>query len=223
MPTADPETSPPTGLVAIAVEVVDAIDRGNTVSTFIMFGTTFVMIFLFWRRTVPTLVTMIPVTLSVAVQYFIIAALDYEITYVSIILTGMALGIGVDDAVHLVSRFKEEMTQGRKAKAAAVLANSEIGRVLVATTVTTLAPFFVITTSRVAWGANTAWMTIPTLTAALVATIFLLPVLLRWHGERWPQAWVTDRDRRLAGRVGGDGDAASSRGTTAKGDAGGGA
>ncbi len=198
-PSGTPETQPATGVLAIAVEVNDAIDRGNTLSTYMMFGTTFVMIFLFWRRTVPTLITMIPVTVSVGVQYFIISLMDFEITYVSIILTGMALGIGVDDAVHLVSRFKEEMTQGRSPKESAIRANQEIGRVLIATTVTTLAPFFVITTSAVVWGANTAWMTIPTLTSALLATIFLLPVLCRWHGERHPEAWVTKRDLRLAG------------------------
>ncbi len=197
---ATPETSPATSVLAIAVEVNDAIDRGNTMSTILMFGTTFVMIFIFWRRTVPTLVTMVPVAVSVGVQYFIIAAFGFEITYVSIILTGMALGIGVDDAVHLVSRFKEEMTAGRSPREAAVLANSEIGKVLVATTVTTLAPFAVIVSSAVIWGANTAWMTIPTLTSALLATIFLLPVVLRWHGERWPQAWVTPRDLKLAGK-----------------------
>lgn len=196
-----PDTEPPTGVLAIAVEVNDAIARGNSLSTYMMFGTTFVMIYLFWRRAVPTLITMIPVSLSVIVQYFIIALLDYEITYVSIILTGMALGIGIDDGVHLVSRFKEEMTKGKSARRAATLANQEIGRVLIATTVTTLAPFFVITRSDVVWGANTAWMTIPTLSSALLATIFLLPVILAWHGQRRPDAWVTRRDMRLAGRA----------------------
>ncbi len=194
-----PETLAPTGLLASAIAVNDAISRGNSLSTYMMLVTTFVMIYIFWRRVVPTMVTMIPVLLSIGVQYFIVSAMGYEITYVSLILTGMALGIGIDDAVHLVSRFKEEMTHGRSAREAAVLANSEIGRVLVATTVTTLAPFVVITSSVIVWAQNTAMMTIPTLTSALLATIFLLPVLLRWHGERYPNAWVTKVDLRRAG------------------------
>ncbi|MGB0651997.1 MAG: efflux RND transporter permease subunit [Thermoplasmatota archaeon] len=194
-----PETLTPTGLLASAIEVNKAIIRGNSLSTYLMLVTTFLMIFMFWRRFVPTVMTMIPVVLSIGVQYFIVSAFDYEITYVSLILTGMALGIGIDDAVHLVSRFKEEMTHGRPAREAAVLANSEIGRVLVATTVTTLAPFTVIIGSLIIWAKNTAWMTIPTLSAALFATIFLLPVLLRWHGERWPGAWVTKADLKRAG------------------------
>ncbi len=194
-----PETLVPTGLLASAIAVNDAISRGNSLSTYMMLVTTFVMIFMFWRRVAPTMITMIPVLLSIGVQYFIVSAMGYEITYVSLILTGMALGIGIDDAVHLVSRFKEEMTHGRRPREAAILANSEIGRVLVATTVTTLAPFVVITSSVIVWAQNTAMMTIPTLTSALLATIFLLPVLLRWHGERWPNAWVTKVDLRRAG------------------------
>ncbi len=189
---------PASGLLASAVAVNEAIIRGNSLSTYAMIATTFGMILYFWRRLAPTLLTMVPVAVAVAVQYYIIAAMDYEVTYVSIILTGMALGIGIDDAVHFVSRFKEEMTHGRSAREAAVLANSEIGRVLVATTVTTLSPFLIIVGSIIVWAENTAWMTIPTLLSALLATIFLLPVLLRWHGERWPGAWVTKADMRRA-------------------------
>ncbi len=193
-----PHTYPASGLLVSAIEVNNAIDRGNTYSTYAMIATTFAMIWIFWRRVGPTLLTMVPVMVAVTVQYFIIAAMDFEVTYVSIILTGMALGVGIDDAVHLVNRFKEEMTHGRSPKDAAILANSEVGRVLVATTITTLSPFFVIIFSIIAWAENTAWMTIPTLASALFATVFLLPVLLRWHADRWPNAWVTKADRRRA-------------------------
>lgn len=195
-----PETYPASGLLVSAVAVNEAIARGNTLSTYAMIATTFVMIGVFWRRFGPTAITMIPVAAAVIVQYFITAVMDYEVTYVSIVLTGMAIGVGIDDAVHLVNRFKEEMTHGRSAKEAAILANSEIGKVLVATTVTTIAPFVVIIGSVIVWAKNTAWMTIPTLAAALLATVFVLPVVLRWHGERWPKAWVTAADRKRAGQ-----------------------
>lgn len=194
-----PDTYPASGLLVSAVAVNEAIVRGNTLSTYAMLATTFAMIFIFWRRFGPSLLTMTPVVAAVATQYFITAIMDYEVTYVSIILTGMAIGVGIDDAVHLVNRFKEEMAHGRPARDAAVLANSEIGKVLVATTLTTLSPFVLIIGSVIIWAQNTAWMTIPTLLAALLATVFLLPVLLRWHGERWPNAWVTPGDRKRAG------------------------
>jgi predicted RND superfamily exporter protein len=182
--------------------VHEAIVRGNTLSTYAMVATTFLVIYLFWRRVAPTLITMLPVVAAVTVQYFITAIMGYEVTYVSIVLTGMAIGVGIDDAVHLVNRFKEEMANGRPAKDAAILANSEIGKVLVATTLTTISPFLMIIGSVIVWAKNTAWMTIPTVAGALIATIFVLPVVLAWHGERWPNAWTTpaERKRRQTGR-----------------------
>ncbi len=197
-----PETYPAAGLLISAIEVNHAIERGNTYSTYVMVATTFLVIYAFWRRIGPTLVTMVPVVVAVGVQYFIIAAMGYEVTYVSIILTGMALGVGIDDAVHFVNRFKEEMAEGRSPRDAAVLANSEVGKVLVATTLTTISPFFVILGSVIAWAQHTAFMTIPTLLAALASTIFLLPVIMRWHAERFPNAWVTRADRRRVAAAG---------------------
>lgn len=178
-----------TGLVVLGVETVDAIVRGNAASIAIMLAVIFGLITWFWRRPVVSLITMVPVFLAILTQYSVTAGLGYQVTYVSLISTGAATGIGVDDGIHLLTRVREEVTAGRGGEGAAVLATSEIGAVLAGTTATDVAGFALVVFSFVTWGAQTAIVMIPTLAAAFLATVLVLPPLVGWHAERSPEQY----------------------------------
>lgn len=179
-----------TGLVVLGVEVVDAITRGNAASIGIMLAVVFALLAAFWRSPSIGALGMVPILAAVVTQYGLTAALGYQVTYVSLILTGMVMGIGVDDAVHFITRFREEIRRGRDPADAAGLANAEIGSVLMGTTITTLAPFIVILFSIVTWASQTALLVIPTLLAALLGTLIPLPALLAWHARRDPTPYL---------------------------------
>lgn len=179
-----------TGLGVLAVETVDAIVRGNAASIAVMLLVVFGLITLFWRRPVLSLATMVPVFFAILTQYSVTAALEYQITYVSLIVTGGATGIGVDDGIHFMSRVREEITQGRSVRKAVHLANSEIGAVLAGTTVTDISGFFLVIFSLITWGAQTAIIVIPTLAAAFVATVVFLPAIVRYHATWRPEDYL---------------------------------
>jgi predicted RND superfamily exporter protein len=179
-----------TGLVKLGVEVVDAIKRGNAATMAIMVGVVFALLSAFWSSPAIGAIGLVPVLSGMTVQYGLSSALGYEITYVSLILTGMVMGIGVDDAVHFVTRFREEIRRGETPRTAASLANAEVGSVLVGTTVTTLSPFVVVIFSVVTWASQTALLVIPTLLGALLGTLIPLPALLTAHARRRPAAYL---------------------------------
>lgn len=179
-----------TGLVKLGVEVVDAIERGNAATMAIMIGVVFIALAGFWSSPAIGAIGLVPVLSGMTVQYGLSSALGYEITYVSLILTGMVMGIGVDDAVHFVTRFREEVRRGEAPRVAASLANAEVGSVLVGTTLTTLSPFLVVLASVVTWASQTALLVIPTLLGALLGTLIPLPALLAVHARRRPQAYL---------------------------------
>lgn len=181
-----------TGLIVLGTEVDDAIRVGNGQSMYLMFAVVFIIVFLFWKRASLALMALIPITTSIIVQYSITAALGFEITYVSLILTGMVMGIGVDDAVHLISRMREEINRGKTPEEAAVLANAEIGRVLVATTLTTTAPFVpIMMGSVVLWAQQTAMIVLPSLLLGeLAVTVLVMPAICVWHAKKFPKAWL---------------------------------
>lgn len=187
-----------TGLAVLGVETVDAIVRGNAASIAVMLLVVFSLVTVFWRRPVLSLVTMVPVFFAILTQYSVTSALGYQITYVSLIVTGGATGIGVDDGIHFMSRVREEITQGRSVRQAVHLANSEIGAVLAGTTLTDVSGFFLVIFSIITWGAQTAVVVIPTLAAAFVATVIFLPAIVRYHASWRPhdylQAGAGDED-----------------------------
>lgn len=179
-----------TGLVVLGVETVDAIIRGNAASIAIMLSVIFAVITWFWRKPTLTLLTMVPVFLAILTQYSVTSALGYQVTYVSLIVTGGATGIGVDDGIHLVNRIREEITAGRDPRDAVNLATSEIGAVLAGTTATDISGFVLVVFSFVIWGAQTAIVMIPTLAAAFLATVVVMPALVGWHAARSPETYV---------------------------------
>jgi len=179
-----------TGLVKLGVEVVDAIKRGNAATMAIMVGVVFALLAAFWSSPAIGAIGLVPVLSGMTVQYGLSSLFNYEITYVSLILTGMVMGIGVDDAVHFVTRFREEIRRGESPRTAASLANAEVGSVLVGTTVTTLSPFVVVIFSVVTWASQTALLVIPTLLAALLGTLIPLPAFLATHARRRPGAYL---------------------------------
>ncbi len=176
-----------TGLVVLGVEVVDAIVRGNTASIGIMLAVITGLITWFWRRPLLTLVTMVPVLVAILTQYSLTTILGYQVTYVSLIVTGGATGIGVDDGIHFVSRVREEITNDRGVRRAVHLAGSEIGAVLAGTTITDISGFALVILSIVIWGAQTAIIVIPTLIAAFLGTVVVLPAVVRYHASRYPE------------------------------------
>jgi predicted RND superfamily exporter protein len=179
-----------TGLAVLGVETVDAIKRGNAASIGIMLFVVFSIITYFWRRPLLTITTMVPVFLAILTQYSVTAAMGYQVTYVSLIVTGGATGIGIDDGIHFIARVREEISQGRTVTRAVGLANGEIGAVLAGTTFTDIGGFFFVMFSTISWGAQTAIIVIPTLGAAWIATVGLLPALVKYHARWRPRDYL---------------------------------
>jgi predicted RND superfamily exporter protein len=95
------------------------------------------------------------------------------------IVTGMTLGIVVDDTVHFLSKYlRARREKGLDAQDAVRYAFSTVGLALVATSVVLVAGFTVLTFSAFALNSNMAFMTAVTIIFAIVADFLLLPPLL---------------------------------------------
>ena len=95
------------------------------------------------------------------------------------VVTGMTLGIVVDDTVHFLSKYlRARREKGLDAEDAVRYAFSTVGLALVVTSVVLVAGFMVLTFSAFALNSNMALMTAVTILFALVADFLLLPPLL---------------------------------------------
>jgi len=95
------------------------------------------------------------------------------------VVTGMTLGIVVDDTVHFLSKYlRARREKGYDARDAVRYAFSTVGLALVVTSLVLVAGFAVLTFSAFALNSNMALMTAVTIIFAIIADFLLLPPLL---------------------------------------------
>jgi hypothetical protein len=95
------------------------------------------------------------------------------------VVTGMTLGIVVDDTVHFLSKYlRARREKGLDAQDAVRYAFNTVGLALVVTSLVLIAGFTVLTFSAFALNSNMALMTAVTIVFAIIADFLLLPPLL---------------------------------------------
>ena len=95
------------------------------------------------------------------------------------VVTGMTLGIVVDDTVHFLSKYLRARREKNLDSPDAVrYAFNTVGLALVATSIVLIAGFLVLTFSAFQLNANMALMTAVTIVFAIVADFLLLPPIL---------------------------------------------
>lgn len=101
------------------------------------------------------------------------------------VVTGMTLGIVVDDTVHFLSKYlRARREKGLGSQDAVRYAFNTVGLALVVTSLVLIAGFLVLTFSAFALNSNMAFMTAVTIIFALLADFLLLPpILMAFDGK----------------------------------------
>ncbi len=101
------------------------------------------------------------------------------------VVTGMTLGIVVDDTVHFLSKYlRARREKGLSSQDAVRYAFNTVGLALVVTSLVLIAGFLVLTFSAFALNSNMAFMTAVTIIFALLADFLLLPpILMAFDGK----------------------------------------
>jgi predicted RND superfamily exporter protein len=108
----------------------------------------------------------------------------------TITIAAITVGIGVDDTIHYVHRFREEFEVDQDHRAAIARSHGSIGRAMYYTTVTIALGFAILVLSNFVPTVYFGLLTGTAMLAALAADLTLLPVLLMiFHvGRRGPSA-----------------------------------
>ncbi len=117
---------------------------------------------------------LIPVFLTLGVMGWMEIPLDYS----KVTIAAVAMGIAVDDTIHLVLRFRHEFSlcgQYSKALRAALI---DVGRALVITSISLIAGFQVLQLSVMDSSATQGILLSTTILAALIADFLLMPALI---------------------------------------------
>jgi len=124
-------------------------------------------------------ISLLPNLLPAGLAFGIWGLVVGEVNMAAAMVTGMSLGIVVDDTIHFLSKYlRARREKGMHAEAAVRYAFSSVGVAIVVTSIVLLAGFMVLAQSTFAMNSQMALLTSIAIAMALLADFLLLPVLL---------------------------------------------
>ncbi len=168
-----------TGKQVLNRNVIENVTSGLTPMTVLSF--TLGLIFLsliFWSIRDSTILVggvATSATLMVAGSMYILKIPWNPLT---ITMSSIALGIGIDYGVHVFERYREEVNKGKDISEALSISVSKLSRPILASSLTTITGFGILIFSRFPVLSNFGWTTVLTIFFSLVSAFLILPILL---------------------------------------------
>lgn len=110
--------------------------------------TTYLMFALLLRSVVLSFLAMLPNLLAASLVIAFMRYTNIPMDMMTITIAAICIGIGVDDAIHYLHRFREELDQDNDVLAAVSRAHETIGRAMYFTTSTIVAGFSILAFSH---------------------------------------------------------------------------
>lgn len=139
---------------------------------------TFIMFSILLRSLRLALIALVP---NVLAATLIIAFMGYAgipLDMMTVTIAAICIGIGVDDAIHYLHRFREETDRSMSAREAVITSHNTIGHAMYFTTMTIMGGFSILALSNFIPTIYFGLLTALAMALALVANMTLMPALL---------------------------------------------
>ncbi|MDH4047375.1 MAG: MMPL family transporter [Gammaproteobacteria bacterium] len=138
----------------------------------------FLMFLLLFRTLRLSLVAIVPTVVSASVVLGLMGWFGIPLDLMTITIAAIAIGIGVDDTIHYVHRFRSEFRTDGNYWNAIERCHLSIGRAMYYTSITIMLGFSILVLSRFVPTIHFGLLTSLAMAIALLANITLLPVLI---------------------------------------------
>ncbi len=159
---------------SIATRLISTLIR----SLYLAMPLIFIVTCLTFRSLKLGLVAMIPNLLPLTVGLGFLGLSDISLRFATMVGFPVAFGLAVDDTIHLLVRYREEIAAGRTIEDAIRVSLATSGRAMLMTTVFLIAGFSVMLTSSFLAAIHISMVICVILAAALLGDLLLLPALL---------------------------------------------
>ncbi len=167
-----------TGLPPLAVDELNYISQGLFVSSGLAAAGIFLFCLALFRSFRQAVVSLLPLGVGVLLTMGAVRLLYGELNLITSSVAAVLLGLGIDFAVHLVSRANEAVRAGASPREGARVALLRTGGGIAVGTVTTALAFLTTTTTEFTAYGELGVITAVGLLLIMLATFFMLPPLL---------------------------------------------
>ena len=147
-----------------------SLREGFFTSMGVAFVLCFLVIALLFRSIRWGAISVVPMALVMGLELATIKILGIRISASTAMVAAIAIGVGVDYAIHLVQRFREEGNLG--------MATSRTGEALFSGCVTTIAAFFALILGQILWNRDFGLLAGAAVLYSFAVTVLILPALL---------------------------------------------
>ncbi len=167
-----------TGDLVVLETVLTGLSVSQLESTAISLAVSFVVLLVLTRRLIPALVVLSPVVFSTLWVVGSMVLLGLKWNVMTVMVTALTLGIGIDFAIHMWQRMELERSRRPSREEAMVASMSTTGVALLLSAATTALGFMVLLASPMPLIRDFGMITAVTVGFSLLLSLVLLPVLM---------------------------------------------
>ena len=144
----------------------------------------FLLCWWMFKRLLIAAIAMIPVSLAVTVNYGMMGNLAIPLDIATALTGAMALGIGVDFAIHYLHRYHEESVAGNSYRESVINTNRSVGHAILFNSFVVVGGFLVLLSAALYPQMKLGALIAATMVICYLATCYLFPVLLGLGKEK---------------------------------------
>jgi predicted RND superfamily exporter protein len=177
------------GMLVLYNNMLQSLFRSQILTLGAVFLAILVMFCFLFHSVKLALIAIVPNLVSVPLVLGLMGWLDIPLNFMTITIAAISIGIGVDDTIHYVHRFGEEVVVDWDYQAAVRRSHGSIGRAMYYTTVTITIGFSILVLSKFVPTIYFGLLTALAMMIALAANFTVLPLLLerlKPYGKKSP-------------------------------------
>jgi hypothetical protein len=177
-----------TGMLVLYNNVLQSLFASQIMTLGTVFLAILAMFWLLFRSLWLSLLALAPVTLAAGLVLGLMGMLGIPLDIMTITIAAIVVGIGVDNCIHYVHRFRREFPVDRDYRETMYRCHGSIGRALYYTTVTLVVGFSMLTFSNFNPSLYFGVLTVIAMVAAVIGALLLLPRLILLFKPLGPEA-----------------------------------
>jgi predicted RND superfamily exporter protein len=167
-----------TGLLVLYNNVLQSLFSSQIMTLGAVFIAIGLMFWVLFRSLSLALLALAPNLLAAGLVLGMMGLAGIPLDIMTITIAAIVVGIGVDDCIHYIHRFRDEFAEDRDYHAAMHRSHGSIGRAMFYTTVTIVVGFSMLTLSNFTPSLYFGVLTVVAMVAAVAGALLLLPKLI---------------------------------------------
>jgi hypothetical protein len=173
------------GMPPIAADLLAKIPQSALQTTLIAFILTALVLCIIFRSPKLGLIGMVPIVFALIWQFGAFYVFDVPLNVITVLISALLIGIGIDFSIHLAHRYREEWRGNRRGPEESIRTSvSHVGRAILTAATTTCGAFGILMLSRMPAMGTFGGMMALVILLCMLATLFVMPTLLVTYARR---------------------------------------